>query len=313
MFLFFFFLLIEPLAASAAILQSADFIGPLENYNSAGSTAAVSVNFETFADAVDVIGLPSSTDYSDCSGFVCALYGGPLVASSSGTANIGSSGGTVSYSPAPGPVSVTIPAGAYVSTITVTITTPSSFSCNAGPVENLVPIVQTGGVGIDVEVSQEPQKSVVVAISYQNSTLQSGLDPGQFVIARCDTSRDVWVPLPSDVDELGRQVTAESDHLSLFQVMAGAVPTSLSQFKAWPDPLRPSLGETQMNFLAPANSRIRIYTLSGLLVKDLSAASDGTAVWDGTNQSGRPVASGVYFVFAQGAGQKKTLKVAVQR
>ncbi|HVA66441.1 MAG TPA: hypothetical protein VNK24_05900 [Elusimicrobiota bacterium] len=299
--------------ASAAVLQSANFISPLENYNSAGSTAAASANFQTFADGVDVIGLAASSDFSDCSGFACALYGGPLVAASSGTATIGSSGGTIAYNPAPGPVTITIPAGAYVSTITVAITTPASFSCNAGPVENLVPIVQTGGVGIDVEVSQEPQKSVVVAISYENSTLQSGLDPGQFVIARCDTSRDVWVPLPSDVDELGRQVTAESDHLSLFQVMAGAAPASLSQFKAWPDPLRPSVGETQMNFLAPANSRIRIYTLSGLLVKDLSAASDGTAVWDGTNQSGRPVASGVYFVFAQGAGQEKTLKVAVQR
>ena len=63
----------------------------------------------------------------------------------------------------------------------------------------------------------------------------------------------------------------------------------------------------------PAGARLRVYTFAGALVKDLSADGSGLASWDGTNQSGAPAASGVYFVFAQGAGTSKTIKVAVQR
>lgn len=301
-----------PRSASAALLQSANFASPVENYNSAGSTADVSANFRSFADGVDVIGLAVSASYSDCSGFVCALYGGPLVASTA-TASIGASGGTVIYLAPSGPVDVQIPPGAYSSTVTISITEPPSFSCNNSPAENLVPIEAAGGVGINVDVPIEPQSSVVIVISYKNATLNAGNDPSKFVIARCDTNTNQWVPLPSTPDDADKQVSAPSDHLSLFQIMQASPPTSVSQFKVGPNPLRPALGERQMNFLTPPNSRIRIYTLTGELVQDLTAASDGTASWNGNNRSGCPVASGVYFVFIQGVGQEKTFKVAVER
>ncbi|MHB2026271.1 MAG: hypothetical protein ACYCPQ_06490 [Elusimicrobiota bacterium] len=298
--------------AQAAVLTDSTAAITSEVYASGGAASAASANFKTLADIGDVIGLANSADYMTGAGFVYTLFGGALFPAA-GTSSIGSSGGTVVYQGPSGPASVQIPPNAYGSTVTVSITAPPTFSCGPSPVENLVPITQSGGVGIDVGVAVEPQESVVVSISYQNAALAGGLDPRGFVIARCDPNKDVWVPLPTNLDALGKSAAATSDHLSLFQIMSGAAPAGVSGFKAWPDPLRPSLGETQMNFLAPANSRIRIYTLSGLLVRDLTADSNGTAVWDGNNQSGRPAASGVYFVFAQGAGQEKTIKVAVQR
>jgi flagellar hook assembly protein FlgD len=63
----------------------------------------------------------------------------------------------------------------------------------------------------------------------------------------------------------------------------------------------------------PADSRLRIYTLSGEKVKELNATSSGLATWDGTNSSGQKVASGVYLVLVEGAGDKRKMKVAVQR
>lgn len=63
----------------------------------------------------------------------------------------------------------------------------------------------------------------------------------------------------------------------------------------------------------PASARLRIYSFAGALVKDLSADVTGQASWDGTNQSGAQAASGAYFVFAQGAGARKTIRIAVQR
>jgi hypothetical protein len=63
----------------------------------------------------------------------------------------------------------------------------------------------------------------------------------------------------------------------------------------------------------PPASRIRIYTISGRLVKDMTADGNGTATWDATNQSGSAVASDVYLVFVQGNGTEKTFKIMVQR
>lgn len=37
------------------------------------------------------------------------------------------------------------------------------------------------------------------------------------------------------------------------------------------------------------------------------------AGWDGKNQMGQKAASGVYYVLVQGAGDKETIKVAIQR
>jgi hypothetical protein len=90
--------------------------------------------------------------------------------------------------------------------------------------------------------------------------------------------------------------------------------SSLDDIHIYPNPLLSSHGETEMNFAnLPAGARLRIYTLAGELVRDLSADTFGTAVWNGQNKSGHAVASGTYLVYVQGAGATKTLKVAVQR
>jgi kumamolisin len=80
------------------------------------------------------------------------------------------------------------------------------------------------------------------------------------------------------------------------------------------NPIRPKQGISNTTFSnLPANSKLRIYTISGRLVRDISANATGIATWNATNQSGRQVASGVYFVFVQGNGTKNVLKIAVQR
>jgi hypothetical protein len=68
-----------------------------------------------------------------------------------------------------------------------------------------------------------------------------------------------------------------------------------------------------MNFVGPAGAEVRIYTLTGALVKDFALAADGTASWDATNRAGQSVASGVYFVFVKGGGQSQTFKAIVER
>jgi hypothetical protein len=90
--------------------------------------------------------------------------------------------------------------------------------------------------------------------------------------------------------------------------------SSLGEIQIYPNPLRPSLGHTAIHFAQlPPGTRLRIYTLAGEKVNDLTANAIGHATWDGTNQAGQKVASGIYFVYLQSAGDNKTLKVAIQR
>jgi hypothetical protein len=77
---------------------------------------------------------------------------------------------------------------------------------------------------------------------------------------------------------------------------AGVVSTSLAGVKAFPNPWR-SDKHANMSITfdgMPAASAIKIFTVSAHEVKELSADSNGSALWDRTNDSGEQVASGVY-------------------
>ena len=77
---------------------------------------------------------------------------------------------------------------------------------------------------------------------------------------------------------------------------ANTVSTTLNGVKAFPNPWR-SDKHSNMSVTfdgMPASSVIKIFTVSAREVKQLSADSNGTALWDRTNDSGDAVASGVY-------------------
>jgi hypothetical protein len=233
-----------------------------------------------------------------------------LVAASASGA-IGSGGGAIPFASPSGPVTVTIPPGAFALPVNVTLTSPTSFPGGGGPAANM-----TGtGVGVQITLDQAVQPAVGarLSVSYRPSDVV-GLDQSTLILARFDTTQNVWVPLVSSVDALNGIVVAQTTHFSTFQIMAAAPSSTVSTAKAFPNPLRPSLGQTSMTFSAlPASARIRIYNLKGVLIKDITADASGMASWDATNQSGAAVGSGVYFVYAQGAGQSRTLEIAVQR
>ena len=63
----------------------------------------------------------------------------------------------------------------------------------------------------------------------------------------------------------------------------------------------------------PAASRVRIFTMRGELVNDLTANGSGLAAWNGRNLYGRNAASGVYLAVIEGNGSKNILKVVVLR
>jgi hypothetical protein len=284
-------------------------------WQAAGSTSTLTVLTTTAA----VTGLSGGATYYFR---ISAVNGGGAATDSrvtlstttlpaSAAGNVSSGGGVVSFSAPAGPATVTIPPGAFASAVNVTLSAPSSFPGGGGPAASLAGT----GVGIQIELDQavQPAVSAKLSVSYRPGDV-AGMDQSTLILARYDTTQNVWVPLVSSVDALDRIVTAQTNHFSTFQIMSAAPSGTVATAKAFPNPLRPALGQAYMTFSSlPASSRIRIYNLKGVLIKDMTADDSGMANWDATNQSGAAVASGVYFVFAQGAGQSRTLEVAVQR
>lgn len=93
------------------------------------------------------------------------------------------------------------------------------------------------------------------------------------------------------------------------------VSPNLSKIKVYPNPLKPSAGHVQMVFMnITANSQIKICKITGEVVKVIKEQTGGMAIWDGKNEKGREVASGIYiYLITNKAGEKKTGKIAVVR
>ena len=80
---------------------------------------------------------------------------------------------------------------------------------------------------------------------------------------------------------------------------------------AFPNPFVQSRGHETIWFVnLPQNGRVRIYARAGRLVREFTADANGHGRWNGDNQGGHPVGSGIYTIVAEG---KKAVRVVVQR
>jgi hypothetical protein len=96
----------------------------------------------------------------------------------------------------------------------------------------------------------------------------------------------------------------------------------LAALAAWPLPYRG--GEMTVSFLtagglggAAGHTEVALYDVSGRRVRTIVqgsfAAGHRTAVWDGRDDGGRPVASGIYFLRSMSGTEHTNLKVVVVR
>lgn len=220
---------------------------------------------------------------------------------------------TVVFTAPKGDVTLDIPAGSFSESVTVVLSTPSSFPSVSAPAATLTGL----GTGVEITLSKslQPQKDVTITVGYQQSDVDSlSLTESRLILARYDTTKAVWVPLVSTVDATNNKITAKTNHFSTFQIMQSLPSSSVGDAKVFPNPFMPGKGHASITFAKlPEDAKIKIYTLTGVMVRELSANASGLALWDGKNDSAEDAASGVYFVLVSGTGGKKTLKVAIQR
>lgn len=110
----------------------------------------------------------------------------------------------------------------------------------------------------------------------------------------------------------------------IFTVETGAAPAiavydssspDLSTAHCYPVPFKPSAGHTKITFTGLTQSaRIRVYTLSGRLVRTLEKTGTGdTLDWDVKNAAGESLASGVYVFVVKSPSQTAYGKLMVIR
>jgi hypothetical protein len=81
----------------------------------------------------------------------------------------------------------------------------------------------------------------------------------------------------------------------------------------YPNPFVAAEGHTEFVFKGlPNTGSIKIYTLSGELVKEIVIAG-GEAKWNARNDDGDEISSGVYVYVVKGEGVTETGKIAVIR
>ncbi len=160
-----------------------------------------------------------------------------------------SDGAALAFNGPNGRVSVSIPAGAFLQCVAMQVSIPGFGDFPNAPSSG-TPMEGTG-VGIQVQIVNDPAMQPLhpITLTVPFTGLQVTNDQrNQLVLARYDTVHNLWIMLHSTVDRSQNTVTAETDHFSLFQVMVALPAGNLSNIRVYPNPFRPALGQSGVNF-----------------------------------------------------------------
>jgi hypothetical protein len=207
-----------------------------------------------------------------------------------------------------GDIVVTVPAGAFSETTAVTVA-----EANVPPSDR--PALTRSGINIAVSASggRQPAKAVTITIHYRDSDV-IGIDPAKLVLAWYDDAHSRWVTLPSRSDPGQNMLVGTARRFGKFAVVQLTPLDNLKTVKAYPSPFNPNRCAFMTIDNLTTTATIRIYTIAGELVREIEYTNEtGRAIWDGRNDAGNRVASGIYLMFIDSPRGTEILKVAVEK
>ena len=110
--------------------------------------------------------------------------------------------------------------------------------------------------------------------------------------------------LKSKVNREGKYIYAVTKHLSIYTLLSAAPPENMKLYQNYPNPFNPRHEETTITFDLSADAllTVDVFDITGTRIKRLVDGEHRTAAhyedlkWDGTNESGKTVASGLYIL-----------------
>lgn len=207
-------------------------------------------------------------------------------------------------------VSLSIPADAFPATTALAISSSNINRCD----HNIPPLLPTIALELFSQDRAQPEAPVTLTFNYTASESTSGvtLNASNIVLARYNPANGDCLPLKTILEPGPRRITATLNHFSLFQLMVVPAVSNLDSITVYPNPFYRRNGYVTIANL-PANTTVRIYTLSGAKVWEGSGGTIGVIQWQGTNHAGYKVASGIYLAVVDSPAGKKILKIAVER
>jgi len=170
-------------------------------------------------------------------------------------------------------------------------------------------------------------KSITLSIYYPDSNNDGIVDSitiraSTLKMMTLSSSTGLWEPVPGSIwDSVNKRITATTDHFSVFALFGSPAAEDLSQVKIYPNPWKP-LSATKFDsdtLIISGLTRegtVRIFTIDAQFVRELpySLGDAGILTWDGKNENGQKVGSGIYLVHIKsGDGEKKILKLGIER
>ncbi|MCB4790294.1 MAG: T9SS type A sorting domain-containing protein [Elusimicrobia bacterium] len=167
-------------------------------------------------------------------------------------------------------------------------------------------------------------KDVTITLSYPDVNNDALVDDTatqykvrNLFMAFLDPFLESWTDVTGHVhDIVNKKLTADVSHFSMYAIVASG-PRGGFYARVYPNPFKPNsnLGHTVMTFTSlQVGSTLRVYTMTGTLVYKLENIESVEITWDGTNQSGRKLASGVYiYVLSDKTGATIKDKFAIIR
>ncbi len=155
-------------------------------------------------------------------------------------------------------------------------------------------VLENGSPVYGLAVAYDQGTYKTVGASFEFTGLRNGTVPStraHFAL----TIMDFFLPIPSGVDD-------------------DVVVNKAARLAARPNPFNPN---TTLQFMNPGDGRVHlgIYDVSGRLVRvlvdDEMSAGEGACIWNGMDESGRSVASGVYFARLKGADFSSSSKLVL--
>lgn len=201
---------------------------------------------------------------------------------------------------------------------------PTGYTLLPNSIVEIVPIVS--GVPFTQTLGSSASISMPYADANGDSLVDGTLPPlpvSRIQVYTLNTAINRWEALQTYVDTGSKRVVVFTPHFSVFAMFSlSTVGTSLNAVRVYPVPWKPnSRGKFDAAGITfdrlPASGVIRILNLAGERVREFSydGASAGSVVWNGYNDSGIRVASGVYFARINSSvdGATSLVKFAIER
>lgn len=228
---------------------------------------------------------------------------------------------------------LSVPANAfttpYVLALTTGAATPAVESANAkmallGAERKPAVVVQASPYNDSAQYVENITRAAALTIPYLDADSDgvvdnTGLRAKTLAAWRLQEPENLWVKQNGAlVDTANKTVVYPTTRFSFYALIGGA-DTEVKDVLAFPVPFRPNANSAArygtwaegIKFAnLPSEGTIKIYTVSGKLVRTLDIAAPLQA-WDARDSSGAQVASGMYLWVVESGGNRKTGKLVV--